>query len=179
MGLSAYSTSTYEEVAESAPNVFLIMQLYMFKKRELAVKMIRRAEKAGYKAIALTVDSPVGGQNIAAERHNFKLPDHLCVINYVDLTEPGDITDDDPSLWWFGEKANEPMISKESLVWLKSVTKLPILLKGILTAEDAQEAVKMGVQGIIVSNHGGRQLDGVASTVSSHDYIVLVSLPVI
>ena len=167
MGLSTLSTISYEEVAKSAPNVFLIMQLYVYKDREMSLNLIRTAEKSGYKAIALTTDAPILGQRIADVKHKFVLPDHLCLSNFKDVAKLRDVADNNSSgLMAYVSRNIEPKICAETVAWLKSVTKLPILLKGTLTAEDAREAVKMGVQGIIVSNHGGRQLDGVPSTVS-------------
>ena len=151
MVLSSLSTMNIEEVAESSGNGLRWLQLYLFKDKALVTKLIVRAESAGYKALVITVDHPAlqGGKVF----HHFRVPKHLSIANFVCTKEtlPSML---DPSHTW------------ETIDWLQGITKLPIIIKGILTFEDAQEALKHNVRGIIVSNHGGRQLDGVPATVS-------------
>ncbi len=125
MGLSTLSTCSYEQVARSAPDLLLLMQLYVYKNRDLSVAMIRRAEVAGFKAIVLTVDTPVLGQRIADVRHKFKLPQGLKLANLEDMEELADVADADSSgLMAYVTKNIEPALSTETIAWLKSVTKL-------------------------------------------------------
>ena len=139
----------------------------------------------GYKAIILTVDSPRYGYREADERNNFTdLPSDLSLVNFdmykqkktshnsrYTKTQTKSTTKhvfDD-----IFEKNDDTLEWKTAIPWLQSITNLPIIIKGILTAEDACEAIQYGVQGIIVSNHGGRQLDGSLSSIESLEDIVL------
>ena len=177
MGLSTFSTTSYEVVSDAAPDLNLMMQLYVFKNRELSVSMIRRAEKAGFKAIVLTVDLPCFGQRVADVRHKFKIPEHLSLGNFQGITGVSDVRSDDFSGWMaYTAKNLECKLNWDTISWLRSITKLPIIIKGILSREDALESIKHDIQGIIVSNHGGRQLDGVPSTVNTFLHLFLRSI---
>uniref|UniRef100_A0A8C6WXI6 (S)-2-hydroxy-acid oxidase n=1 Tax=Neogobius melanostomus TaxID=47308 RepID=A0A8C6WXI6_9GOBI len=135
---------------EGGPGGVLWMQLYIYKDRELSLSLVRRAEQAGYQAIFLTVDTPYLGRRWDDVRNRFKLPSHLSY-------------GEDSGLSVYVSKAIDPSLSWEDVLWLKAHTQLPVILKGILT-EDARQAVDCGVDGILVSNHGARQLDGVPAT---------------
>ena len=176
MGLSTFSTTSYEVVSDAAPDLNLMMQLYLFKNRELSVSLIRRAEKAGFKAIVLTVDLPCYGQRVADVRHKFKIPEHLSLGNFQGITGVSDVHSYDGSAWMeYTAKNLEHVLNWDTVAWLRSITKLPIILKGILSREDALESIKHDIQGMIVSNHGGRQLDGVPSTVITFLDLFLIS----
>jgi isopentenyl diphosphate isomerase/L-lactate dehydrogenase-like FMN-dependent dehydrogenase len=138
------STRSLEEIAQAASGP-LWFQLYVYPSLEVAEKLLHRAETAGYSAIVLTVDLPVLG-NREKDRHNNVTipPPPYQEANFIDIEKMGQ---EWVTLTW------------ESLSWLRSITSLPIVLKGILTAEDALLAVEHGIDGIVVSNHGGRQLD--------------------
>ena len=167
MTLSSWGTSSIEEVADASPNTLRWFQLYIYKDQSITLDLVHRAEKAGYKALAVTVDTPVLGRRLADVRHKMKLPSNLDLANHREAQSEGGVSDDSGSgLAAFVIKNIDPALSWESIDWLRKVTSLPIILKGIMTAEDAVEAVKHNIQGILVSNHGGRQLDGVPSTVS-------------
>ncbi|XP_057315504.1 uncharacterized protein LOC130656629 isoform X2 [Hydractinia symbiolongicarpus] len=173
MGVSTLSTTSYEEIAKAAPNCHLWMQLYVYKKKQLSVDLIRRAEKAGFTAIVLTVDTPELGKRLADERHKFSLPSDLELANFKGVPGISDVSSKGGSgLMAYCSKNMERALGWDDVDWLRTVTKLPILLKGILTREDALEALKHDVQGIIVSNHGGRQLDGVPSTIEALPEVV-------
>lgn len=146
MVVSSSSTRTLEEIAREAGGQ-LWFQLYV-SSRQKSEELVRRATLAGYRALVLTVDSPRWGRKEQAIRSGFRIP------NKANFTDE-DVAQEDAILTW------------ESLAWLRSLTPLPIILKGILTAEDAALAVQYGVDGIIVSNHGGRQLDGVSSSIEA------------
>ena len=151
MVVSTSSTRSLEDIASEASGP-LWFQLYVTSRKE-SEKLVRRAVAAGYRALVLTVDSPRWGYKEQAIRSGFRPP---LKANFTDE----DATEAIVSLTW------------ESLAWLRSLTSLPIVLKGILTAEDAELAVKQGVDGIIVSNHGGRQLDGVAASIEALPEVV-------
>lgn len=147
MVASTSSTRSLEDIA-SAGSGPLWFQLYIHD-RPSTEELVRRAVAAGYRALVVTVDSPRWGHKERSIRSGFSLPSHLRKANFQDE----DVAKGNVFVTW------------ESLDWLCSLTPLPILLKGILTAEDAALAVKHKVDGIIVSNHGGRQLDTVAPTI--------------
>jgi isopentenyl diphosphate isomerase/L-lactate dehydrogenase-like FMN-dependent dehydrogenase len=152
MVVSTSSTRTIEDVAKAAIGP-LWYQLYWYNYAN-AESMIRRAVAAGYRAIVLTVDSPRWGNKERAR--NFSLPAHLREANFGGE----DVKEEQASLTW------------NIVPWLRSMTSLPIVLKGILTEEDALLAVEHGVDGIVVSNHGGRQLDSVPASIEALPEIV-------
>src|SRR5258708_5228987 len=144
MVASTTATRSIEEIARAATGP-LWFQLYVYPSLQVAEKLVHRAEAAGYRAIVLTVDLPRLGRREKDIRNNVTIPPApYFEANFVDVEKVGQAWV--PLTW-------------ESLSWLRSITSLPILLKGILTAEDALLAVEHGVDGIVVTNHGGRQLD--------------------
>lgn len=160
MILSAMSNTSLEEVAEASGSSGLRwMQTVLFRDKSFVKGLMCRAEKAGYRAIVVTLDQPTMGIRLQGR---FTRPSHLSFPNlgqYSLLTTAKDFVDLlDPTCTW------------SEIDWMKSQTNLPIIVKGILTGEDAIEAVQHGVSGIIVSNHGGRQLDGVPATVGFNQY---------
>ncbi|XP_038614445.1 hydroxyacid oxidase 2 isoform X2 [Tachyglossus aculeatus] len=162
---SMYSTSSLTDIVAAAPSGLRWFQLYMHKDRQLVTELVREVEALGFRVLVLTVDTPVGGKRRADLRNSFGLPAHLSLQIIPEARQVGaghqlPIADIDPSVCW------------EDVSWLRSLTRLPIVLKGILTREDAEQAVGRGVQGILVSNHGGRQLDGVLATVDAVTEVV-------
>ncbi|XP_062259146.1 hydroxyacid oxidase 2 isoform X3 [Platichthys flesus] len=154
---STYSTCSVEEIVAAAPNGYRWFQLYVYRDRKLSEQIVHRVEALGYKALVLTVDVPYTGKRRNDIRNQFKLPPHLKVKNFDGVFQQETAGPED-----YGIPANtlDPSISWKDVYWLQSITRLPIIIKGILTKEDAELAVEHGVQGIVVSNHGGRQLDG-------------------
>ncbi|XP_001622504.2 2-Hydroxyacid oxidase 1 isoform X2 [Nematostella vectensis] len=157
MALTIWTTTTLEEVAAAEPQALKWFLIYHLKEREQLTSLVRRAEKSGYKALVLVADAPDGG-----------IPYHRSSKRNGRLLTKGK----GPQLVHMEHCQIDPSVSWESVYWLKSFTKLPIVLKGILTPEDARLAVEHGVDGIIVSNHGGRQLDGVQATIDALPEIV-------
>jgi isopentenyl diphosphate isomerase/L-lactate dehydrogenase-like FMN-dependent dehydrogenase len=148
MVVSSSATRSLEDVARAAPGP-LWFQLYIRRLRH-AQALVVRADAAGYRAIVLTVDTPRLGNRERDIRNNFEgFPTPNYDSDGKDEPYMGD------TLTW------------DILDWLRSLTSLPIILKGILTAEDALLAVERGVAGIIVSNHGGRQLDGAVPSIEA------------
>ncbi|XP_046450627.1 hydroxyacid oxidase 1-like isoform X2 [Daphnia pulex] len=151
--LSTVATSTIEEVSEAAPKGNNWFQLYIYKDRQVTVDMVRRAEQANFKALVVTVDTVILGRRLATERNELSNTGSSSSNNFVASLF-------DPSLTW------------KDISWLKSITKMPIVVKGILRPDDAELAVQHGVAAIAVSNHGGRQLDGVPATIDALPAIV-------
>ncbi|NXK39867.1 HAOX1 oxidase, partial [Piprites chloris] len=168
MMLSSWATSSIEEVAAAAPGGLLWLQLYVYKDREVTESLVRRAERAGYSGIFVTVDTPYLGRRVADVRNRFRLPPHLRLKNFSssDLAfSSGKDFGENSGLAVYVAEAIDPSVNWEDIKWLRGLTSLPIVVKGILRADDAKEALKIGVNGILVSNHGARQLDGVPATI--------------
>jgi 4-hydroxymandelate oxidase len=152
------SSRTIEAIAAAATGP-LWMQLYLFPERERSQALVRRAEAAGCGAIVLTVDSPRFGRKERTLRteDDFDWPEsaNLAGLPPPTIQPPRGA----PATW-------------ADVDWLRSITKLPIVLKGLLTAEDAAMAAERGVEAIVVSNHGGRQLDGVVASLDALPEVV-------
>ncbi|XP_055372842.1 uncharacterized protein LOC129606517 [Condylostylus longicornis] len=162
--LSTIATTSVEEVAEKAPNTTKWFQLYIYKDRIITENLIRRAEKAGFEALVLTVDAPVFGARRADMRNKFELPSHLSLKNFNGLfanSLNGDSDNEISGINAYVSKQFDPTLTWKSVEWLIKFTKLPVIVKGILTKEDAILAKNYGCSGIIVSNHGARQIDTV------------------
>lgn len=154
MTLSTLSTTSIEEVANKNPDLIKWFQLYLFTDRQESLKLIRRAEMAGFKALVLTVDAPKFGTRRRDVRNNFKVAaDFVANFDHKSAKGLQSLEFIDASIKW------------ADIAWLRQVTSLPVLVKGILTVEDSLMALEYGAGGIVVSNHGGRQLDGVPATI--------------
>ncbi len=163
MGISSSVLDSVEEVAQAStgPKWF---QLYAPKDREIGKRLIQRAQRAGFRAIILTVD--LGEWKDADRRNRFTLPREMMIKHLRDFGFVGNfeqMTHDElisfnASVWDMG-------MTWEIVDWLRDITRLPVLLKGVLRPDDAVRAVSKGVQGIVVSNHGGRRLDTMPATI--------------
>lgn len=164
MILSTLSNSDVEDVvrASSGPVWF---QLYVYKDREVTREIIHRAEAAGCKAIVVTVDAPVLGTRERDVRNQFNLPEGLTVKNLLPAGKENLPLIESSGLSAYVQTHLDPSLNWNDLDWIKKTTKLPVLIKGIASAEDGLLAVKYGVDGIVVSNHGGRQLDTCRATI--------------
>ncbi|CAG4963081.1 unnamed protein product [Parnassius apollo] len=171
--LSTIATSSIEEVAKAAPQAVKWFQLYIYKDREVTKSLVLRAEKAGFKAIVLTVDTPFFGLRRADVRNKFTLPEHLRLANFEGhLATKIHASGGGSGLSTYVNNLFDKALTWDEIKWLKSVTKLPIIAKGILRGDDAVKAVEAGCAGILVSNHGARQLDGVPATIEALPEIV-------
>jgi 4-hydroxymandelate oxidase len=165
MVASSIASASLEDIASCGPEPRWF-QLYVYKNRDLARHLVERAEAAGYTALALTVDVPQFGQRYADMRNHFTLPPGITMPNFAEVGfEKLDQIKGESGLAAYSAALFDASLTWKDIDWLRSLTKLPILLKGILRADDAQRAVEHGVDGIIVSNHGGRQLDTVPATI--------------
>jgi 4-hydroxymandelate oxidase len=158
MVASTLSTCTLEDIAAAASGP-LWFQLYVYKDREVTKDLVARAEQAGYRALVLTVDTPLLGRRERDVRNRFALPEHLSIANFASLKTDASRWGETSSFGAYVHDLFDASLTWEAVAWLRSLTTLPIVLKGILTAEDARLAVDHGAAGVIVSNHGGRQLD--------------------
>ncbi|KAH0891369.1 hypothetical protein HID58_053798 [Brassica napus] len=171
MTLSSWATSSVEEVASTGPGI-RFFQLYVYKNRKVVEQLVRRAEKAGFKAIALTVDTPRLGRRESDIKNRFTLPPNLTLKNFegLDLGKMDEANDSGLASYVAGQI--DRTLSWKDVQWLQTITSMPILVKGVLTGEDARIAIQAGAAGIIVSNHGARQLDYVPATISALEEVV-------
>jgi (S)-2-hydroxy-acid oxidase len=190
MGLSSFSTTSLEDVKGALGDHPGALQLYLFEEREKSRKLIQRAKKAGYKAVFLTVDTPVLGRRNLEIRNQFKLPKHLRAANFnrdeddeEEDPNKGDAAEADQAFKTrqakrtppkgpitFHTHAPNPTLNWErDISWLKEqcYPEMQVWVKGIATGEDALLACHHGVDGIVVSNHGGRQLNGALATIDA------------
>ncbi|XP_020875760.1 peroxisomal (S)-2-hydroxy-acid oxidase GLO5 isoform X2 [Arabidopsis lyrata subsp. lyrata] len=171
MTLSSWATCSVEEVASTGPGI-RFFQLYVYKDRNVVIQLVKRAEEAGFKAIALTVDTPRLGRRESDIKNRFALPRGLTLKNFegLDLGKIDKTNDSGLASYVAGQV--DQSLSWKDIKWLQSITSLPILVKGVITAEDARIAVEYGAAGIIVSNHGARQLDYVPATIVALEEVV-------
>jgi 4-hydroxymandelate oxidase len=162
--LSTLSTYSLESVAEVTPSRRWF-QLYVFKDRGITRSLVERAEAAGYEALVLTADVPVLGSREADARNRFALPAGINPENLVSHEDRAVQSADGSGLARYFADHIDPALTWDDVDWLRSITALPVLVKGILRGDDAQLAVEHGAAGVIVSNHGGRQLDGVPAAI--------------
>jgi 4-hydroxymandelate oxidase len=183
MVLSTLSTKSIEEVADSCytsddmtsavkpkadRSALQWFQLYIHKDRGLTSALVERAYTAGYKALCLTVDAPVLGRR-ERDRHNeFALPQGMKLANLVNISglnipyQAGE-----SGLFTYFARQLDPAVTWKDLEWLQSLSPLPLVIKGILRGDDATRAVEYGAKAIVVSNHGGRQLDGAIASLDA------------
>lgn len=172
--LSTLGTTSPEDLAAAAPQTNKWFQLYIWNDRDAAVDLIRRARAAGFTALILTVDTPVAGARLRDVHNGFTIPPALSIRTLFDIAlHPG---------WWFNLLTTEPLrfaaftetqgtvadlidrvfdptITVADLSWLREAWDGPLVIKGIQTVEDARAMIDAGADAIVISNHGGRQLD--------------------
>ena len=173
--LTTMSTVSIEDVARAAGAATTWFQLYVWRDRGLSRELIERARAAGYHALVLTVDVPVPGRRLRDTRNGFTIPPSLSARTVLDTARR--------PAWWINLLTTEPLafaslaagapdalasivaemfdprVTFDDLTWMREAWPGPLVLKGIQSVEDAQRAAELGADGIVVSNHGGRQLD--------------------
>ena len=167
MCLSTIATATIEEVAAAAPDGPRWFQLYWSPDRGIVRDFVGRAEAHGYRAIVLTVDLPVGGRRERDLRTGFEVPAEVPVPAFVAHAERAESV----SPTQIGQVVDKSVTWRD-LEWLRGLSPLPLVIKGVLTAEDARLACEAGAEAIVVSNHGGRQLDGVSASLDALPEVV-------
>ena len=166
MILSTPSTCTIEDVAAAGGKQWF--QLYVYSDRGLTRALIERAEACGMSAIVLTVDAPVLGRRERDLRNRFHLPDGIRLANVPSSGSiPMPSRHGESGLATSFASGIDAGLTWKDVDWLRSITRLPVLIKGIVRGDDAARAVDHGAAGIIVSNHGGRQLDTAVTSVSA------------
>ncbi|MER6026447.1 alpha-hydroxy acid oxidase [Streptomyces sp. NPDC001851] len=158
--VSTLSSTDVAEVTAVGGDVWF--QLYLHRDRTLTTELVRRAEQAGVRALVLTVDTPAPGRRLRDRRHGFGSPAHIRpVILEAALARSGARpVSAAPSLADMFALNFDPSLTWHDVDWLAGITSLPLVLKGIARASDARRAIDLGAKAVIVSNHGGRQLDG-------------------
>ena len=164
--LSSLTSTRPAEVAEEAPEGKRWMQVYLFRDRGVTRAMVEEAAEAGYEALLLTVDAPYAGRRERDFRTGFEVPAEIrapaieAAVGHRSLTPAEVFALVDPSITW------------DDLERLCNEFELPILVKGLITGEDASLAVEHGAAGVVVSNHGGRQLDNAPATIDALPEVV-------
>ena len=172
--LSTMGTTSPAELAEAVPNSRRWFQLYIMKNRSDSLAVIKQAKDNGFEALVLTVDTPVPGLRYRDNRNGLTVPPKIRINTVLAIARK--------PIWWLnlfttgklefaafrgwdkplselGGLIFDPSTTMKEITWLRSVWKGPIVVKGIQSVEDAKAIAKLGVQGIILSNHGGRQFD--------------------
>jgi L-lactate dehydrogenase (cytochrome) len=183
---STMSICSMEEIAQAATGP-LWFQLYVWRDREVVRSLIERARAAGFRALVVTVDTPVLGRRERDVRSGLVLPPRVTLRNVLDsvrrvswwrgvLTHPrptfgnfvgaAGLSHDAVSLATFTTQQFSPAVGWSDIDWYRSIWRGPIAVKGVLSPEDARLAVDRGIEAVIVSNHGGRQLDGAPSPIA-------------
>jgi (S)-2-hydroxy-acid oxidase len=183
MGLSSFATTSLEDVARESGDNPNVLQLYLFENREHSRKLIQRAKAAGFKAVFLTVDTPFLGRRNLEIRNQFKLPPHFKIENFA-RSEEEQAAEDSPHaghhengkwvapsgpITFHSHAANPTLSWEKDIDWLRKECEpeMQVWVKGIATGEDALLALHHNVSGIVVSNHGGRQLNGALATLDA------------
>jgi isopentenyl diphosphate isomerase/L-lactate dehydrogenase-like FMN-dependent dehydrogenase len=158
--LSSMSSYSLEEIIKATGSTKLWLQTYIFKDRDLTLDLTKRAERAGYAALVLTTGVPVVGNRYRSRLNPMRLPADVRAANF----ERSDRSENDNPIHAIEGAALDPTVTWRDVRWLIDNTRLPVVLKGIMNPRDVEPAIDMGIAGIIVSNHGGRQLDTTEST---------------
>ncbi|XP_074641802.1 2-Hydroxyacid oxidase 1-like [Tubulanus polymorphus] len=161
--MSTFATRSMEEATKEAPTGIKWLQCYVLKPRRFIEETLKRAVAANFKAVVLTVDQPVAANHRASAIDRLILPPHLKLGNIDEETLRRTVLGSRDKVHTGG--AIDASLTWKDIAWLKEVTNLPVIVKGILTAEDAELAIEHGASAIIVSNHGGRQLDTSPATI--------------
>lgn len=166
MVLSSLSNTRVEDVCAAATGP-VWFQLYVYRDRAATAALVARAEAAGARALVLTVDAPLLGRRERDVRNRFHLPPGLSVEN---MSAEGhgvvELQKAESGLAAYVAEKLDPSLQWKDVAWLRSITRLPVLVKGLVRPDDALRAIDHGASGIVVSNHGGRQLDGAPATAS-------------
>jgi 4-hydroxymandelate oxidase len=161
MILSSLATCPLEDVAASAPDGVRWMQVYILRERARTEELVARAAASGYRALVLTVDAPVAGLRLREWRLGMRLPDDLALPNLA-----GDSTTSAREGGFMGvvTREFEPALTLDDIGWLAGLSSLPVVVKGVQRSDDAARCVGAGAAGVVVSNHGARQLADAPAT---------------
>lgn len=170
--VSTLSSVAVEDIAKTGAALWF--QLYWLRSRDLVARLVSRAEEAGCRALMVTVDVPVMGRRLRDVRNSFTLPDDVIAAHLDDgsVSRAHDQVAGESAIAAHTAAAFEPGLTWADLAWLRERTSLPLVVKGILDPRDAVLAVESGVDAVVVSNHGGRQLDGAVPSVTALPAVV-------
>jgi 4-hydroxymandelate oxidase len=159
---STQATMPVEEVAAAAPEGARWFQVYVVRDRGWTAELVGRAAAAGYRALVLTVDVPLLGNRLRDVRNDFRLPTGLAPAN---APPAGAARQRELAVDVIAQAGQfDPGLTPETIGWLAERSGLPVVVKGVLRGDDALACVEAGAVGVVVSNHGGRQLDSVVAT---------------
>nr|XP_037270960.1 peroxisomal (S)-2-hydroxy-acid oxidase GLO3-like isoform X1 [Rhipicephalus microplus] len=164
MILSSLSTFSLEDVRAAAPGCLLWQQTYIFRDRTITKSLVERAASMGFSAIVVTADSPVLGDTVRRHAYRTILPRGLSFANTEGACSKG-FDGCEPKSKYSSDMESRPSATWEDIEWLRRLSGLPVVVKGVLTAQAALAAHQHGAAAVIVSNHGGRQLDGTPATI--------------
>lgn len=165
--VSTLATTSAEDV-RAAAHGRMWFQLYVYQDREATRELVQRVEAAGYEALVLTADTPILGRRERDVRNRFRLPPGVVIANLIpEGQEALPQVHAGSGLAAHATRVLDPSLSWRDVAWLASITSLPIIVKGIVRGDDAVRAASEGAAGVIVSNHGGRQLDTSIATISA------------
>lgn len=164
MVVSTQASLLIEDIAHGA-SAPLWFQLYIQPDRGFTRELAQRAEAAGYQALVVTVDAPVSGMRNREQRAGFALPPGVEAVNLRGMAQPPMQVGAPGEPVLLGGSLLAAAPTWKDLDWLQSMTRLPVLVKGVMTGEDAKSAAAIGIDGVIVSNHGGRALDSQPPTI--------------
>lgn len=168
MTVSTLATVALEDVAAAAPDGPRWFQLYVHRDRDWTVELAERAAASGYRGIVLTVDTPVLGYRPRDERNDFTLPEGMHMANVrrdVPRVEGSGLAK-------YAGDMFERGLTFDHIGWLDDLTELPVVVKGVHRGDDAAAAVDAGAAAVVVSNHGGRQLDTAVATADALEEVV-------
>jgi 4-hydroxymandelate oxidase len=171
--VSIFASQTVADIAKVASGP-LWLQVYWLRQRDALVGLVRRAEQAGFAALVLTVDAPKVARRLRDIRNSFTVPDGVRAVNLEDAVTASihQTSAGASAIELHSREQFDPRITWADLAWLRERTTLPLVIKGILTAEDARLAVEHGADAVGVSNHGGRQLDGAIASLDALPEVV-------
>ena len=171
MVASSFATTAIEDMsrATSAP---LWFQLYVVSDRGFTKALVQRAEAAGCRALLVTVDTPVIGMRHRETRADFKLPPGLERSNYRGLGTTAATTSHRPTEREIYSAVLDPTLTWKEIDWIRSFARVPVVIKGVLSPLDAERAVSAGIAGLVVSNHGARNLDTLPATIDALPRVV-------
>jgi 4-hydroxymandelate oxidase len=170
--VSTLASFTVEEIAKTGATTWF--QLYWLRTPGLVESLVARAEDAGCEALMVTVDVPVMGRRLRDARNSFVLPDDVVAAHVADgaVSRAHDLVPGSSAIAAHTAAAFAPGLGWADIEWLRRRTTLPLVLKGILDPRDAVRAAESGVDAVVVSNHGGRQLDGAAPSIAALPAVV-------
>ena len=173
--VSTLSNLSLEQVRAAAPDARQWFQLYVQRDRGVTAELVARAAAAGYEALVVTVDAPLLDRREGAVRHGLQLPPPLTLGNFpaeVGAAMLAHRNAGDSSLAAHFAVTSDPTVTWRDLGWLRGLSPLPLVLKGVLRPDDARHAADEGAAAVVVSNHGGRQLDGAVASLDALPAVV-------